>query len=469
MSMFFALALIIGFYMAWSIGANDVANAMGTSVGSKALTLKKAVILAAILEFAGAFFLGSHVSETIQKDIVNPALFVHNPIVLACGLLSSLCAAGLWLQIASFFGWPVSTTHSIVGALLGFGIVAGGLEAIHWCCLGSIFFSWFLSPLLGGALAFLIFTVLRKKVFYSHYPIKATKKMLPWLVFVLMFTFTLLFLNNGIKNVQFHLEFWFLFFLSIFVGILFAILSYYVVRNIPEINIKNDKGLLDTQISSLLNKACKYLKRAQNVSSGEVRYYISLLAKEIQSTSTTCMRKTYQDKVSEYKTVEKIFGYLQILSACFMAFAHGTNDVANAIGPLAGIVQILNTNTVPNQFSIPTWILALGGIGIVIGLATWGWRVIETVGRKITELTPSRGFVAEFSAALTILIASKLGLPISTTHTLVGAVFGVGLARGISALNLIMIRDIVVSWIITIPAGAGIAILFFHIFKALFS
>jgi len=401
--------------MAWNIGANDVANAMGTSVGSGALTLRQAVIIAAILEFSGAFFFGSHVSETIQKGIVDSTIF-KDPIIIVYGMLAALLSAGAWLQIASYYGWPVSTTHSIVGAVIGFGAVIGGVDAIYWENVTFIATSWVISPLFGGILAFGIFNLLRHRVFYAEDPVAAAKKITPSLVFGVVFVLSLIMLYKGLTNIDLDLNFF-----------------------------------QSTLISTFF---------------GLVGYFISIL----------CLRRiTYQHKVDtgtqqvEYAIVEKIFGYLQIMSACLMAFAHGANDVANAIGPLAAAIDILLTGTISENATIPTWVLGLGGVGIVIGLATWGWRVIETIGKKITELTPTRGFSAEFGAAATILVASRLGLPISTTHTLVGAVIGVGLARGIEALDLRTTRHIIISWMFTVPAGAVLSIILFYIIHYIFS
>lgn len=403
--------LLAGFYMAWNIGANDVANAMGTSVGSGALTLRRAVFLAAILEFTGAFFFGSQVSETVQKGIINSALFVNDPMMLAYGMLASLLAAGIWLQIASYYGWPVSTTHSIVGAVVGFGVVVGGIQAIYWKNVTWIFCSWLLSPLCGGLISYLIFSILRQCIFYAPDPIKAAKRLTPFLVFIVAFVLSLVLIFQGLHHVG-HISLLMAIFYSILISSLIAAISYFFLQRL--------------QIPSLET---------------EVR--------------------------SEYAGVEKIFAYLQISSACLMAFAHGANDVANAIGPLAASVAIITTGAINAETIVPAWALGLGGVGIIIGLATWGWRVIETIGKKITELTPTRGFSAEFGAAMTVMFASKLGLPISTTHTLVGSVIGVGLARGIEALNLSMTRDIFISWIVTIPAGAAIAILLSYGIKSM--
>lgn len=394
--------LIAGFYMAWSIGANDVANAMGTSVGSGALTLRRAVIVAALLEFSGAFFFGSHVSETVQKGIINPEIFATNPLWFVYGMLASLIGVGIWLQLATWYGWPVSTTHSIVGALVGFGAFVGGVEAIYWDNILFIVSSWILSPLFGGLLGFSFFMLLRKHIFYHPAPLEAAKRVMPYLYFIVVTTLTLLLLFNALDDISHNYSFLQSLLLSVGVGLVASLIAYQKMGKITPI-----------------------IENAEYTRSHE-----------------------------EFSVIEKMFGTLQILSACLMAFAHGANDVANAIGPLSAAILVLRQGTVAVTAEVPTWALALGGLGIVVGLATWGWRVIETIGKKLTELTPTRGFAAEFAAALTILVASRLGMPISTTHTLVGAVVGVGLARGLEALNLTTTRDILLSWLITVPAGA---------------
>lgn len=462
------IAIILGFYVAWNIGANDVANAMGTSVGSGALTLKRAVIIAAILECAGAFLLGSHVSETVESGIVDPSFFEMQPQIYVYGMLSSLLAAGVWLQIASYFGWPVSTTHSIVGAILGFGMVTAGMEAIHWATLGVIVSSWIISPLLGGVLAFLLFHVIRKRIFYSRQPVVAAKKLAPYLVFCVFGVLALVLLVDGIPYADEVFNFWEELGLSILIGIIAALITHVLVKRIHE--PPPPSNLQNVQVSVGIERALKHLRRAKNAAEGELQHDLSRLENVALTLSGEVKKQSaFEGLETEHRSVERIFVYLQIISACFMAFAHGANDVANAIGPLSGVIGTLQAGVISLQAQIPLWILGIGAVGIVTGLATWGWRVIRTVGKRITELTPTRGFAAEFGAALTILIASRLGLPISTTHTLVGAVLGVGLARGISAINLRVIRDIVISWVITIPAGALLAILFFHVFLWFFS
>lgn len=461
--------LVTGFYMAWNIGANDVANAMGTSVGSGALTLRRAVILAAILEFCGAFFFGSHVSKTMQSGIINPEIFASDPRILVYGMLAALASSGIWLQIASYFGWPVSTTHSIVGAIVGFGAVVGGTQAIYWENVGMIVSSWILSPLLGGILGYYIFNIIRKKIFYSSNPVEAARRCTPFIVFIVVAVLALVLVFEGFRNVQLHISIYEKLGLTIGAGLLGAVISYFLVQSISPSPRENLVPAYGPDITHSLERARKHLQKVQGAATGELRYHAGLLIEEVTGLEHSISQK--QDAAithSEYLKVEKIFGYLQIMSACMMAFAHGANDVANAIGPLSAAVGILTTGLLAVDAPVPAWALTLGGVGIVIGLATWGWRVIETIGKKITELTPTRGFAAEFAAATTIVLASRLGMPISTTHTLVGAVLGVGFARGLEAVNLTTTRDILISWIVTVPLGASLAIILFYPIKAIF-
>lgn len=466
------LVLIVGFYMAWNIGANDVSNAMGTSVGSGALTLKKAIFIAAILEFCGAFFLGSNVSQTMETGLVDPSFFEANPSIFVVGMFSALLATSLWLQAASYFGWPVSTTHAIVGAIIGFGLVGGGTAAVKWGEVGSIALSWLISPALSALFAFIIFSILQRKILYALNPAYSTKKLVPILIGIVFATFTISLLFGGLHNLDINvtpLE-------AILIAVLVGLVAYFIalicikrVKIPDEINFYNKYNITQQMFS--LNKSLKHLNRVHLASEGETKEEVSQILNSVRSLSQVLHEKSgHHKKQSEYQVVEKMFSFLQIISACYVAFAHGANDVANAIGPIAAALGIIKSKSLHNPaMGIPTWLLAFGGVGIVIGLATWGWRVIQTIGKKITELTPTRGFSAEFGAAVTILVASKLGLPISTTHCIVGAVLGVGLAKGISALNLRTLRDIALSWVITIPSSAIICIILFYIITSIFS
>jgi PiT family inorganic phosphate transporter len=410
-------AAVVGFFMAWGIGANDVANAMGTSVGSKALTIKQAIVIAMIFEFAGAYLAGGEVTSTIRKGIIDSAMFVNNADLLVLGMISALLSAAIWLGVASYLGWPVSTTHSIVGAIVGFAAFGVGMDAVNWGKVGGIVLSWIVTPALSGILAYVIFMSAQRLIFNTKNPLENAKKYVPFYMFLAGFIMSLVTIKKGLKHVLSDSD--------------FAI------------------GTLETYIYACLVGILVALVG---------KYFISKI--EIDPKA---------DKKMQFNNVEKIFSVLMIVTACCMAFAHGSNDVANAIGPLAAVVSIVGNNgEIAAKSTLAWWILPLGGFGIVAGLALFGHRVIKTIGTGITHLTPSRGFAAELAAATTVIIASGTGLPISTTQTLVGAVLGVGLARGIAALNMSVVRNIVVSWVITLPIGAGLAIICFVILKAIF-
>ncbi|MFK7767432.1 MAG: inorganic phosphate transporter [Mariniblastus sp.] len=487
------LILVCGFYVAWNIGANDVANAMGTSVGSGALTLRRAVILAAIFEFAGAYIVGSNVSKTVRKGIFDPLEIAnsgfytpeHAPYILACGMIAALLAAGTWLLIATCMSWPVSTTHSIVGAVVGFGCVSLGFSGILWDQVGLISAGWVISPMISATVAYVVFGILLKTVFYKKNPVAAARRVAPKLVFVLMFVMTGMTCYKGLKPLWKKWEMdpkdpGFMLMVvgvAILLGAIGFVITKFSLRNFEsgseegEDSESKTNPLLDADVSRSLAKTIKHLRRVRNQSSGDMEAKVTELLTETEALQDTALEQiTTNTDSDDLRKVEKIFSVLQIFTACLVAFAHGSNDVANAIGPLSAAFQAVQDREILAKSVTPNWALLLGGVGIIIGLATWGWKVIKTVGEKITELTPSRGFCAEFAAAITILLASVLpiGLPISTTHTLVGAVLGVGLARGINALNLKTMQQIVAGWAITIPAGAGLCVVFYFILKLIF-
>jgi PiT family inorganic phosphate transporter len=411
------LACVFGFFMAWGVGANDVANAMGTSVGSGALTIKQAIGIAIVFEFLGAYLAGGEVTGTIRKGIVDPVVMADNPELLVYGMLSALLAAATWLLVASLKGWPVSTTHSIVGAIVGFAAVGISPEVVNWGEVSSIVASWVVSPVLAGSIAFALFVSVQRLILDTDDPFAQAKRYIPVYMWAVGFMISMVTLLKGLKHIGLDLD--------LGLGSNFA--------NAMPISII--AGLLVALVGRLL------LSRVQES----------------------------PDQGHAFDDVERVFSILMIFTACAMAFAHGSNDVANAVGPIAAVASTVQSGgDIAVESALPAWILLLGGGGIVFGLATYGYKVIGTIGRKITELTPSRGFAAELGAATTVVIASGAGLPVSTTHTLVGAVLGVGLARGIAALNLRVIMTIFASWLITLPAGAGLSILFFFALKGWF-
>lgn len=464
--------LIVGIYMAWSIGANDVANAMGTSIGSGALTLRRAVIIAGILEFSGALLLGSRVSKTMQSGLIDPSLFQGDYTVLFFGMFAALLATAIWLQVASYFGWPVSTTHAIVGAILGFGIIVAGVQTIQWGRIGSIALSWIISPGISAIISYLIFSLLQKRILFALNPVQATKKLIPFLVFLVFLTFIFSILFHELHNISIHLNVFHSLLIAGGIAGILSVISYFLLQKKALYVASGASPFSASSLQQLvsMNKAMKHLQRLQLAAKGQLKEKLTTILHQSSALRDQIQVQThlYQSS-SEYLIVEKLFSYLQIISACFVAFAHGANDVANAIGPMSGAIDILRTGRLSPDAEIPKWILILGGAGIILGLATWGWRVIETVGKKITELTPTRGFSAEFGAAITIIVASKAGLPISTTHCIVGAVLGVGFAKGISGINLRVLRDIALSWVVTIPSSAILCVILFYILQWIFS
>jgi len=466
MTTFLVIAILAGLYMSWNIGANDAANAIGTSVGSGALTLGAAVLIAAVFEFAGAFLFGSSVSETLQEGIVIIENFRDTPNILAKGMLSALLATGLWLQIASYFRLPVSTSHSIVGAIIGFGLVNGGVETLHLKTISTIGLGWVISPLLGASFAYLIFTNIRKKIFFADDPVRATKKCMPYIVAFSLTTFSTILILRGLHGVEFS-TLTTLFTISAIGLISFFTTKLLLLRALPINSSPIDRAVNPSALTAL-NKSIKHLNRLNILSRGKLQYQTALLLEEANNLKKFLDQQEQKIATNgDFNKIEKIFARLQIITACFMAFSHGANDVANAIGPLSACIAIILNGFDGLQNQMSPYVLMLGGVGIILGLTTWGWRVIETIGKKITELTPSRAFAAELGASTTVAFASSLGLPISTTHTLVGAIFGIGIARGMYALNTKILKEILYSWIITIPAGALLSVVFFKILMAI--
>jgi len=457
-----ALGIVFGFYMAWSIGANDVANAMGTSVGSGALTLKQAVVVAAFMEFAGAVLVGAHVSETVRNGMFDPTQF--DPASLAFGFLAALLAAAVWLQAATYFGWPVSTTHSIVGSVIGVGSLVGGTHAIKWAKVAGIAASWVVSPLCGGIVAFLLLKLIHRTVIDRKRPLERIYKFIPYMIFYVAFVLTLVMVWKGLKNLHLNLSLGQAIIVAFLSASAWSALSLLWVKRL---RVKHEKERRERGVE-LEDDAPEGIPFVPKEYRGLPEPKTVLRPPLAPGSEQPAKRWEYRRQF-EFEKVEGVFAALMLVSACFLAFAHGANDVANAIGPLAAIVAIVKAGVVSLKTPVPVWTLMLGAAGIVVGLATWGYKVIETIGRKITHLTPSRGFAANIGAATTIVFASRMGLPISTTHTLVGAVLGIGLARGIEYLNLRMVRDIVISWLITVPAGAGLAVVFFYLLKAIFA
>lgn len=410
-------AATVGLYMAWNIGANDVANSMADAVGSKAMSIRNAVIAAALCEFAGAVLVGAQVTETVRKGIVDPAVLATLPgitphdaaVIMVIGMSAALLSAAFWLNFSTLFGMPVSTTHSIVGAVAGFGLTAAGWNAVNWGKMGQIVLSWFISPVAGGIMAYLIFIYISKTILGQEKPTKAAIKHIPYIVFVLSAVVLLATIYKGLKHI-----------------------------------IKNVEWLTDTR-TLVFSLVFSFIAAIL------YKFYTQYKLKGMEN-----------DKLgSQLEAVERVFVPLVIISSCSVAFAHGANDVANSVGPLAAVVNILKTGVIDTKVPVPLWILSLGGVGIVLGLSTYGYRVMMTVGTKITEITPSRGVAADIAATATVLVCTRLSLPVSTTHTLVGAILGIGMARGLGGINMRVVYSIFGSWLFTVPAAAIMSAVFF--------
>lgn len=402
-------ALLAGLYSAVNIGANDVANAMATSVASGTLSVKNAVFVAAVFNLSGAVLVGVHVTNTIRKGLIDPLQFAEEPNLLLFGMLASVLGSAIWVNIATYLKLPVSTTHSIIGGVIGFGLVSVGIGGITWKVVLFVVLSWIISPVFGGAIAFIIFSIIKKYILSSPRPIDQTKKIGPIFIGIVGFILSLATIYKGLENLHLNLSFFKAFFISLGIGSMGFLIGFVLLRR-------------------------------------------------------------YKEKETDpYFQVERMASSLQILSASFEAFSHGANDVANAIGPVAAILAIVETLQVDMKVSIPLWLLLVGGFGIAIGAYGWGRGVMETVGKKITSITPTRGFAAEFGTAATVLLCSRLGMPVSTTHVCVGNVIGVGLARGISAIDLNVIKKIASAWIISLPVAGLFSIGLYKIFVFLFT
>lgn len=383
--------LLVGFFMAFGIGANDVANGMASAVGAKAITPKQAALLASVLEFSGAAMFGATVTKTIASGIISTS-HIQDPNYIIYGALSALLAAGVWVMVATYFGMPVSTTHSIIGGMIGFGLVSGGVKVVYWSKLISIVLSWVISPIVGGILAFLVFKLITITILHRPSPLKAAKKVAPLLIGLTFFLISFLFSLKTLK--------------------------------IP------------------YGKSIMY---------GTIFFVISALI------SWTLIMKYASKNSNEYDEVESIFRKVQVMTSSYVCFSHGANDVANAVGPIALVLTIVQTGNSESIVEVPRYVLFIGGLGIAAGVLAYGYRVMQTLGHNITEINNTRGFSIDFGTATTVLLSSIFGFPISTTHTVVGAVTGVGLARGIEVVNTAILKDILVSWFITVPFSMGVS------------
>ena len=400
----FLLSLLAGFLMAFNLGANDVANSMASAVGARAITVRQAVFIAGILNFVGAVFLGSHVTATVAKGIIN-AEAIADPTLIMLGMFSALLAAAAWVFVATLTALPVSSTHSIVGAILGFGIVAGGPGVVNWLVLGGVVLSWIVSPFFAAAVGFGVFTQIRRRVFQEHRFIEQARRWGPRWMGLTMILIGFSFMYKTPVGKQLHLALW-----------------------------------------------------------GKTAVVLALAALVWLLSSRMAARLTLRVEESA-EGVETVFRKMQVFTSCYVALSQGANDVANAIGPIAAIYVLAKHHAFLAKAEVPLWMLAVGGLGIAVGIAALGHKVMSTVGEKITTLTNTRGFAVDFGAATTVLVASKLGLPVSTTHAAVGAVAGVGLARGFKAVDFGVLGRIVVYWLLTVPIAALTSIVIFQLLR----
>lgn len=410
----------LALYVAWNLGANDVANSMGTSVGSGAVSLRQALAIAGVLEFAGAVLFGRRVVNTLASGVVSPDQFTDAPQVLVLGMVSVLLTCGLWLNLATRLGLPVASSHAVVGAIAGFGWAASGLHSVNGSLLGQISLTWLVTPLISGAIAAGFYTVLRRGILQAPQPLQQTYEWLPWLSLVLVSGFGL---------------------------IVLPVLQ-------PAISAQISNQISD-QISAQINLPFHTLALATGAIATLGLSAIAARPVVLSDAPNPTEDNGEGIAVKLANPVEQIMARFQLISACFVAFAHGSNDVGNAIAPLATIVHL--TQPAGDDAILPMWILGLGALGMVSGLAVWGGRVIATIGKGIVALRPSSGLCAELATAATVLIASRVGLPVSTSHALVGAVVGIGLSQRNSQIHWSMVRQIGLAWVGTIPLCGGLA------------
>jgi inorganic phosphate transporter, PiT family len=413
------ITIFLAFYVAWNLGANDVANSMGTSVGSKAISLKGALVIAGILEFSGAIIFGQSVSSNLATNVANPELFASNPQLLIMGMVAVLLACGICLQLATLKGLPVSSSHGIVGAIAGFSWVAAGIHAVDWQNIGFISLGWLITPVISGAIAATFYFIVDRSILNSKNPLISLREWIPWLSCLLLTVFGVIVFPSVFDRPFFQS---------------FPLPSY-------------DLSLIAGGIAAI----CLTFANWNRLETVQKRNNVN------------------REPNLERKTLEAIMAKFQLVSACFVAFAHGSNDVGNAIAPLATIVYTIRTNSIPiGSIEIPYWILIIGGLGIVAGLAVQGKNVIATVGEKIIPLQPSSGFCAEIATATTVLLASRLGLPVSTSHALVGAVVGIGLSQNWRKVRLETLKSVFIAWLLTVPLAAALAVLIFKLLAGIF-
>ena len=481
----FIAGIFFAFYNAWGGGANDCANSFATAVGSKTLTLKQAILIASVFEFTGAVLMGSHVTDAVRKNIVSEDLFTSNPGALMFGMLCADLASALWLTFATYFKYPVSTTHSIIGAIIGFSLAYGGGDAISWNKVGLIVASWFASPIIAGLFSLIIFTLVKKLVFQSNDPFNRTAKLFPLLTFITFFINSLFIIYKGSPQLDLdEMPFEVCFGISVGIASGTGLISWYFylpyAKKKLELMYKEEttgENTMENTGNNIEMRTLSYsdaltqktinpeLETESNTDTIDIDICIENEQEDTESIDYHKKRirelenKKKTDKINELHSnayeidekSDKLCSWLQIFTSCFSSFAHGSNDVANAIAPLATIFSIYQYNEILETADVPIWILALGGVGIVVGLATWGYKIIDRIGKELTKVSPSRGFIIELSAAMTVIIASRTELPVSTTHCQVGSVVGCGLSEGKNNVQWKLLKGILWSWFITLP------------------
>ena len=471
----FICGIIFAFYNAWGIGANDCANSFATSVGAKVLTLKQAVIIAGIFEFSGAVFMGSHVTSTVRKKIVDINIFENNPGALMYGMLCADLASAIWLTIATYFKLPVSTTHSIIGAIVGFSLAYNGADAVNWEKIWLVIASWVASPVLSGVFAGILFFLINRFVFQSNNSYQRTLHIFPILTFFTFFINSLFIIYKGSPQLDLdETELWVAMVSSISIGLVTALGANFLYLPYVRRRLENNTNEEETtengdteQNEEPNNKTESYLEAVndaqteiQNKSfaydpdvdiTENIKNSKALVKKLEEKHYEDNLEKLYENSGEIDKKSDQLCSWVQIITACFSSFAHGSNDVANAVAPLATIYHIYQNDAISKKSDVPIWVLVLGGIGIVIGLSTWGYKIIDRIGRELTKISPSRGFIIELSAALTIIIASRAEIPVSTTHCQVGSVVGCGLVGGVKNIKWGILKKIIFSWLITLP------------------
>jgi solute carrier family 20 (sodium-dependent phosphate transporter) len=487
----FIVGLFFAFYNAWGIGANDCANSFATSVGSKALTLKQAIIIASIFEFSGAVLLGSLVTDTVRKKIVDIDIYNDNPYALMYGMLCADLASAIWLTVATYFRYPVSTTHSIIGAIVGFSLAYGGSNAIVWKKIGFIVLSWLVSPLLAGIFSAVFFYLINTIVFNSTNPYENTSKLFPIITFLTFFINALFIIYKGSPQLDLdELPLWIAIVSSLSIGLVTSLIAHFLYLPYAQRKIeKQEQEQTEEQTENDVNRTSSYIEninhnqndnnqndnqndnnqilehRPNYENNIELDDYIKDNKKYVMFLEKYKHEKTIEELHENAQDIdprsEKLCSWIQIITACFSSFAHGSNDVANAIAPLATIYHIYKFNDITKKADVPIWILVIGGIGIVIGLATWGYKIIDRIGRELTKISTSRGFIIELGAALTVIIASRAEIPVSTTHCQVGSVIGCGLVGGIKNIQWKLVKGILFSWFITLPITGCLSALLF--------